>query len=78
MNEIRVFNIWWNEDRLHLKIITPITLCFLLPEVYTCDTESDCFNGADESNCPTDCSGEHQFKCDSDNKLVPEDSQDKI
>ncbi|XP_012941245.1 very low-density lipoprotein receptor [Aplysia californica] len=35
-----------------------------------CDTLQDCYNGKDEQNCPTDCSGPHQFKCQSDSKCI--------
>ncbi|CAL1539538.1 unnamed protein product [Lymnaea stagnalis] len=28
-----------------------------------CDTVSDCISGNEEEDCPTDCSGENQFKC---------------
>merc|ERR1711934_1121106 len=30
---------------------------------WVCDTESDCTDGSDEANCPSDCSGSHQLKC---------------
>ncbi|XP_059169141.1 sortilin-related receptor-like [Physella acuta] len=35
-----------------------------IPQTYVCDTENDCTGGFDEQqNCPTDCSGNHTFKC---------------
>jgi len=37
---------------------------------YQCDMEPDCSNGRDEIGCPQDCSGPHQFKCDSDGKCL--------
>jgi len=41
-----------------------------VPEHLTCDTETDCFNGQDEVGCPTNCTGPHQFQCDSDKKCI--------
>ncbi|KAL8611301.1 hypothetical protein ACOMHN_013732 [Nucella lapillus] len=42
-----------------------------IQEEWVCDTEVDCFDGSDEQNCPTDCSGEHQFRCQGNNQCKP-------
>jgi len=41
-----------------------------VPEHFTCDTIADCFNGQDEAGCPTNCTGPHQFQCESDKKCI--------
>jgi len=69
------------QSKLHVRQVdSPDTVCdsnefkcsdySCVPLAYQCDTESDCFNSQDETNCPTDCSGEHQFQCDSDKTCI--------